>query len=259
MRRLKIKFTKNTEPVEFTNQHMVNHFIYALCLKDDKHFHDAKSDYSISTLNGGVVVDGKLEFPNGAYITVTSKNEVFINKVVMGALNNSDFGCGMKCESFDVISEKIYGGYNYFTTLSPIMMKQFISKKESKYIVFDDRTDLYNNSYLKKATDNTLERLVILSPEKYSAEITNRMKNKLMKINPELKLDGFNIELLPNKNDKIKRIAIHGVVNYASQCNVKITSNKEVAEMIYNLGLGQSTGSGFGSIHKTENFKMYRN
>lgn len=34
-------------------------------------------------------------------------------------------------------------------------------------------------------------------------------------------------------------------VNYANQCQVSISCDKKIAELIYNIGLGQSTGSGF--------------
>ena len=42
-----------------------------------------------------------------------------------------------------------------------------------------------------------------------------------------------------------------------STTNIKM-GKKELAELIYNIGLGQSTGSGFGTIYKTENHSLYR-
>ena len=48
------------------------------------------------------------------------------------------------------------------------------------------------------------------------------------------------------------------MINIANQCQVSINCKKELAELIYNIGLGQSTGSGFGTVYKTENHKMYR-
>jgi CRISPR-associated endoribonuclease Cas6 len=261
MGRLKINFTKNNKPIEFTKIHsLVNSLVYNSYLKDDKYYHNSKSDYSISSLYGGIMnKDGLLDFPNGSFIIVTSNNEDFISKIVTGSLNSPDFGYGMKFKSFDVITEKFYNGYNYFATLTPFIIKEKTSKDDTKFVVFDDTNETYNTSYLKRATDKTKSKLIILSPVEFSKHLTIRMKNKLIKINPELNLKDFKIEILPKPNDKIKRIMVHDVVNYANQCNVKITSNKTVADMIYNLGLGQSTGCGFGTIYKTENHKIYRN
>ena len=51
---------------------------------------------------------------------------------------------------------------------------------------------------------------------------------------------------------------VKNVINHANQCHISIHTNKKVAELLYNIGLGQSTGSGFGTIYKTENHKTYK-
>ena len=51
---------------------------------------------------------------------------------------------------------------------------------------------------------------------------------------------------------------VKNVINKANQCQISIYTNKKIAELLYNIGIGQSTGSGFGVIYKTENHKLYR-
>ena len=51
---------------------------------------------------------------------------------------------------------------------------------------------------------------------------------------------------------------VKNVVNYANSCHINVYTNRKVAELLYNIGLGQSTGSGFGTIYKTENRSFYR-
>ena len=38
---------------------------------------------------------------------------------------------------------------------------------------------------------------------------------------------------------------------------VDVKANQEVAETLYNIGLGKSTGYGFGTLYKNENYKKY--
>ena len=59
-------------------------------------------------------------------------------------------------------------------------------------------------------------------------------------------------------SNRIKTIMVNNVKNVVNQCQVDIKCNKYVAELIYNLGIGQSTGCGFGTIYKTENRKLYK-
>lgn len=259
--RLLIKFTKNTSSVDAINQHLVNNYIYQKCLRDDEQYHDSKSDYCISHLYGGKLnkETQKIDFPNGAMISVTSQNQNFLNKITVGVLQNVDFVCGMKFKTFELVSEEFMDGWNYFATMSPFIIKSYTSKKEYKFVVFNDET------FLNKSQEKTRQRLLVLNEEKFSEALTNHTKNKLQKINPSIDLSNFKIEVRKHASHKIKTIYKEydhvnkkSVVNYANQCHVNVFCNKKVAEIIYNLGIGQSTGCGFGTIYKTENHSKYK-
>jgi CRISPR/Cas system endoribonuclease Cas6 (RAMP superfamily) len=65
--------------------------------------------------------------------------------------------------------------------------------------------------------------------------------------------------MIPNNpSHKVKRIMVKNVINYANQCHISIKCKKEVANLLFNIGVGQSTGSGFGTIYNTRNHKMYK-
>lgn len=259
--RLLIKFSKNTSPVSTINQHFVNEYIYGKCLKADKKFHDAKNDYCISSLYGGTLnkETNTIDFPNGAIISVTSQNEEFLNKITIGVLQNTDFVCGMKFNTFELINENFVNGWNYFATLSPFIVKKFISMKEYKFYVLNDK------NFMSKASDKIINKLEAMDEKEFSEMLTKHTVNKLKKINPSLNLENFKIEVKAHPSHKIKtlykefdHVSKKCVVNYANQCHVNIFCNKQVAEIIYNIGLGQSTGCGFGTIYKTENHHKYK-
>lgn len=229
--RLKIKLTANKEPIVINNQHLVNSYIHK-CLGENNEYHDAKSDYCISNLRGGHMNNDKetLNFDGGAFIIVTSMDNDFIGKLMCGMSMNTDFGKGMTICGYEPMSDDLYGGFNIFRTLTPVLIKEYGTDK-FKTIKDDDYADV-----LKK-----------------------HIINKFTKINPKLDFRNFDVTFA-NKNhpsNKTKLIRIKGRANIASQFDVIINSNKEVAEYIYNYGLGQSTGSGFGTVYNPKNHFNY--
>jgi CRISPR-associated endoribonuclease Cas6 len=259
--RLLIKFSKNTSPVNIINQHIVNNYIYKKCLKEDEIYHNSKNDYCISSLQGGIlnVQDKTLDFPNGGMIAITSQNQEFLNKITIGVLQNVDFSHGMKFNTFDLVQEEFINGWNYFATLSPFIIKEYSSKEKYKFVIFNDE------KFLSKASERTNEKIKILNEKDFSEAVTNHTKNKLKKIYPNINLEDFKIEIKTHQSHKIKTIFKEfdhvnkkSVVNYANQCHVNVFCDKKNAEIIYNLGIGQSTGCGFGTIYKTENRHKYK-
>jgi len=231
--RIKINFTKNTEPVRIDNQSQVNGYIHK-CLGDNNQYHDNVSDYCISSLMGGKLNEDRktLSFDNGGYITVSSLNNEFINTLLMGILTKPDLMCGMKFAGVDPIDERFIDGWNHFATLSPLIIKEYETKE--KY------------------------RFVTMNEPNFNDKIKNYLIKKISKINPKLDLSDFDVVIPNNPSHKVKRIMVKNVVNYANQCHISIKCKKEVANLLFNIGLGQSTGSGFGTIYNTRNHKMYK-
>jgi len=65
-------------------------------------------------------------------------------------------------------------------------------------------------------------------------------------------------ELEVHDRHKIKSVLVKNVINKASECQINISGSKEVCDLLYNIGIGQSCGSGFGLLYKTESKKIYQ-
>lgn len=243
------------------NQHLVNSYIYCKCLKNDRQTHDKKNDYCISSLYGGVLnaEDKTVDFPNGAFIAITSNNQNLLNSIIEGVLNNPDFYNGMKHNGFDFVSETFFNGWNHFATLSPFIIRKFLDKKSYSFYVIEDK------SFLQKANDKTLQKIIPLNDVDFSKMITEHTISKIKAVSPNADLKDFKIEVKSHNSHKIKVIkkqydheTERCVINYANQCQISVYCNKSVAEIIYTIGIGQSTGCGFGTIYKTENHKKYK-
>jgi CRISPR-associated endoribonuclease Cas6 len=232
--RIKINFTKPTIDIPFNNQSLVNSYIHK-CLGINNIYHDAKNDYNISSLIGGRLdlEQKKLLFENGGYIVISSLNAEFINKLLIGIINNQNFICGMVFNGVDHIEEKFYNGWNHFISLSHFIIKEYSDKKNYTFLT--------------------------LKHENFEIKVKEYLINKISAINPTLDLSDFDVKIpLDYISNEIKPIIVKNVKNIGNKCHLNIFTNTKVAELLYNIGIGQSTGSGFGTIYKTENHKIYR-
>jgi CRISPR-associated endoribonuclease Cas6 len=246
--RIKLDFSKNVENVPINNQNIVNGFVQKH-LGPNNPYHDAISDYSVSMLSGGKLNDDKatLSFKNGGFIIVSALDNKFIMTLLKGIAKSKDksLGYGMVFEKYEFIDEKIFDGWNYFSTLSPFMIvKDGNALGRNKFLLLDDP------DFESQVKDYLLHKLVTISVNK--------------KLN--LNLLDFDVKIPKHPAHKVKTIYIHGMKkgkvgvskNYANVCRVNIKSSKQVAELLYNIGLGQSCGCGFGTIYKNENKDLYR-
>lgn len=228
--RLKIVFKGDNVVIPSNTQHLVNSYIHK-CLGRNNEYHDAKSNYSVSTLQNGILdVDNHTITVDGeVYIVVSSLDSEFNNKLIVGALSNNTFYPGITLHSFMPIEEKFHNGWNYFRTLTPMLIK---GQGRGEYITIS----------------NT-------EKEEFTAIVKNHLLRKLSKVDSTLDLSNFDIRIIWCYE---RTVWVKNVRNQANLCQIDIHTNKRVAETLYNLGIGQSTGSGFGTIYKKENLGIYR-
>lgn len=236
---MKIKFSKNTEKVP-NNLSVVNSYVND-CLGRNNPYHDKPSDYNIGRLYGGNVIDngGYIDYPDGGYLLVTSLNAEFINRFLVGVLKNQSFGYGMKFCDVEYISEEFYNGWNYFkTTDMGIMLKK---PRDTKY----DADDKHKSYYTLNDPD-------------FSTVLKHHIITKFSKINPQFDFKDLEIVIGEHPNHKVAYRYSKHIKNSVSICQININTNKKLAEALYNYGLGQSTGSGFGTIYTTQSLHFYK-
>lgn len=233
--RIIIRFSKTEELVPINNQSYVNYYIYKKCLGDNNVYHDAKSNYCISSIQGGKLTSDKknLKFDNGGFIVVTSKDETFLNDLIGGVMNNPKLNWGMEYVNIEFVRENFTDGWNHFATLSPFIIKK-------------------NNGY-KSYSFSTMNDVDFIQT------IHNHLVKKINNRYPHIDTTELKVRVNSHPSHKIKLIRVKNVENETNQCHISLFCDKTLAEIIYNMGIGQSTGSGFGTIYKTENHKIYRN
>jgi len=228
--KLKIEFSKNTEPVPFTYVSNLNGYLHKV-LGSNNEYHDDISLYSTSFLHGGKISRNMkyLDFRNGATWYVSSPDSQFIANFVNNVYQNTNFAFGMELQTVEVVEAELIneGEFYLFHTKSPILLKQRdFETRKNIYFTYEDDV---------KTTSELMKSIILKKAEKAG-----------IAIKPTDFDISFNYEY---QQKKIKWITVKTVNNKTSVCPVFVRTTKpEVADFIYAVGVGHSTGSGFGFL-----------
>lgn len=218
---IKVYFEKTEKTIPFDNQHAMNGFIHRVLGESNK-YHDGFSGYCISSVMGGKMSDGKsgLVFDCEPYIIVSSPDSGFVNDFLSGLVNafssrSADF-YGLYPSRFETYENNVNKTYDVIKTNSPILLKD----REGRKITFKD--------------DGWLERL--------KEQCVKKLEHR------NIKDDSFDIVIGNFGTLKTKSIIVNGVFNPCTNAILTVYGRKETRDTLYSLGLGNSTGSGFGSV-----------
>ena len=214
--RLKLIFKESKLPFIEVPQDAVNSCVHRMLGEDNK-YHDKFSPYAISSLFGGIIKNGKMTYPNGAYFYISTIDEEFIEKIIMKTIDGVEM-LDMKLESILFEEFKLHNDYDIIRTISPILLQD-----KNKNITYQD--------------DNFIEVL------------THKSKLKLLHNGfTQKQIDTLKIEPFHFEKARLKFPKVHKVVNKSSQVMLVVKGDKDIRKALYEFGLGKSTGSGFGSI-----------
>jgi CRISPR-associated endoribonuclease Cas6 len=214
---IKVIFTNpenNIIPIK--NQKELNSYIHK-CIGVNNEYHDKFSDYSISSIQGGKLVNkNMLTFQNSVpYIIITSEDLNFITNIMEGIQNSNHMFFNMKFERFEISDFVINEYCDTIITVSPILLKK--------------------NGYK-----------VTFKHEKWVELLTEQLKAKLL--HKGIVDDTLRIEIRNPQRGKEKVIWVGDTFNPCSYLSLKVYGTKKARKTLYNMGFGNSTGCGFGTI-----------
>lgn len=217
--RLHIQLSRNKEIVPFSYQEtQVSKLHYWL---GKNSVHDSVSLYSFSWLRDGKALGSKgLEFKNGSSYFISFHDVSLLKQIIKSIQDDNSFGYGMTITALTLEKEPIFENYHRFQVASPVFIKRLVDGKAKFYYPTDDEA-------------NTL--------------LTESLVNKLKKV-------GLNHEGLIVKFDEnyskhlIKGTTYKGIHNKGTICPIIIDGTPEQLAFAWNVGVGSSTGIGFGSL-----------
>lgn len=221
--RIYITTTISTEIVSFNYQKMLTGVVHKW-LGTNNPEHGTLSLYSFSWLHNGMLNNNGICFPNGASWFISFYNEDRIKEIVNSILADPEMFAGMFVSDVTIEETPDLSMREQFFLASPIFIKRFImnTQKEVHYT--------FNNSEANELMKKTLE---------------NKIKKAGLPIDDTLDIK-FDLNYA---NKKTKLMTYNGIGNKASLCPIILKGKPETKKLAWDVGIGNCTGIGFGSIY----------
>lgn len=217
--RIYLKLSKNTEPVPYDHQINLVGALHKWLGWND--VHDQISLYSMSWLRGGRGIgQNGLVFPNGADWFISAHDTDLIKKITSGILDQPQIAFGMKVVEITLRDTPEYESGSRFLLGSPVLVKRNSDEGQMHF------------TYSQLETD---------------ALLTETFQHKLSKAG--LSKEGAEVRFdREYPNAKTKLSTYKNISNKVNYCPVIIEGSPEQIGFAWNVGVGNSTGIGFGSL-----------
>jgi CRISPR-associated endoribonuclease Cas6 len=219
--RLYLTISKNRKTVPFDHLHILAGTIHKWIGRKNQ-VHGNTALYSFSWLQGGRrEVDG-LNFPDGSRWFISAYDVDLIKTILAGIQEDPTINYGLSVVEVAIKEDPLFpADLNVFTVASPVLVK-------------------------KRVGDNI--KHVTYSDDDSSHLLTGTLKTKLTKAG--LNSDGVEVAFSKvSYGAKTKKVNYNGIGNLSSICPVIVRGTAEQIAFAWNVGVGNSTGIGFGALN----------
>ena len=220
--RIYLKLSPNKELVPFDyQQSLVGAFHKWL---GENQYHDDISLYSLSWLKGGKMRRDKkgLDFKYGATFFVSAPHQELLQDLIKGVFGKGpDIRWGMQVQEATMQVTPPFGTHQRFFAESPIFIKR--QRENGEGLQFFFPKDAAANGYLTE----TLQRKLAIAGLPTDVSVS---------FDPSF------------QNPDIKRIVFNGISLKAAACPVIVEGDPQAVAFAWDVGVGNSTGIGFGAL-----------
>lgn len=217
--RLYLKLTKNAVAIPFNYQHLLTGAIHKWIGKENKEHGDV-SLYSFSWLQKVNANNKGIILTRDSYFFVSTCKDDLLKAILKGVLENPFVYCGSEVYDVQIMQTPEFGTREHFLLASPIFIKRRFDDKQ-KHIAFND--------------------------EDSGKYMTETMSKKMSVAG--LSSEGLSVEFDRNyPNPRTKLIHYEKIGNKVNICPVIIEGTPEQIAFAWNVGIGNSTGIGFGAL-----------
>ncbi|MGA7719940.1 MAG: CRISPR-associated endoribonuclease Cas6 [Ignavibacteriaceae bacterium] len=217
--RLHFSLSPNTQTVPFDYQHFLIGTFHKWMGWNE--IHDDISLYSLSWLQGGKMVKDGFSFPNGAKWFISFWDEEIGKELIMNAMNDSTVCSGMYVKEIQMQDTPTFSNKERFIASSPVLIRKYDENNKAIHLTYkNEEVDSYLTETLKKK----------LKTASLDYDVTVRFDKTY-------------------QNPKTKLVKINKIKNRANFCPIIIEGNPEAIKFAWNVGIGHSSGCGFGALH----------
>lgn len=218
--RLHLKTSGSNDLVPFNYQQYLTGALHKWLGTNSQH--DRISFYSFSWLSGGKAMSEGISFPNGACFFISAQEPEILKQVIDGINEDPVILFGLEVLEAKVQkSPEFENASKIFTSASPILVKRRDNNHDTHYTFDNPEADYY---------------------------LTETLKRKLQKAG--LSPEGVKVQFDRSYSKaKTKVVYYQNIGNRVNLCPVKIEGNLEQLQFAWNVGVGNSTGIGFGALN----------
>lgn len=216
--RICIRIQSERMPVPFNIQPIITGAIHKWIGPNE--LHNKTSMYSFSWLNGGRKKADHLIFEDETSFEFSAHDNDLIKKMISGIQRDPSINFGLVVSDISIQENPVFSNKHSFFVASPVLVKRTEQERELHY------------------TYEQLETDILLS---------ETLKTKLRRAG----LDDKNVQVTFDRNylgAKTKIVYYKEIGNKTSICPVVIEGTPEQIAFAWNVGVGNSTGIGFGSL-----------
>jgi CRISPR-associated endoribonuclease Cas6 len=216
--RIHLNVTGSNKIIPFNHQPLLTGAIHKWLGNNNEH--GKISLYSFSQLIGGKIVSEGLKFEFGSSFFFSSYDPALIKNMIARIQNDPEMFYGLTVSELIIQNDPDLTNRDLFYVASPIFIKRKAGEKVD-HILFDDprandclKETLFRKMNIAGIVDETLDIFFDTSYQRAGTKL----------------------------------IAYNNVKNRANWCPVIIKGKQETKLFAWNVGLGNSTGIGFGAI-----------
>lgn len=216
--RIHLKIQTSEQIIHFDHQHLLVGTIHKWLGWNNEH--GKLSLYSFSRLEGGRAMKDGLLFDRGTSFFFSAHDPEIVKRMVNGIMSDRSMFHGMEVGEVVIQEDPDLTVREVFMPASPLFIKRTNGEKVD-HILFDDAG---SGSFLEETLRTKMEKAGISDDTL------------------EIKFDTS----YPKAGTKL--VTYSGINNKANWCPVIIKGKPETKLFAWNVGLGNSTGIGFGAI-----------
>ncbi len=217
--RIYLYLTKNTELIPYNYQPFLTGAIHKWIGKNNME-HGNVSLYSFSWLQNVNTNEKGIGLKQGSYFFISAYDEMLIKRLVKGVMNDSSLCFGASVMAINIQEDPVFSNFQLFLAASPVFVRRF-----------EDGTDKH----------------ITYNDENVSNYLTQTMQRKLALAG--LPIEGIRVSFDESYHSpQTKVITYKGIGNRVNLCPVIVEGTPEQIAFAWNVGVGNSTGIGFGAL-----------
>jgi CRISPR-associated endoribonuclease Cas6 len=217
--RLYLKLTKSKNLIPFNYQQFLTGAIHKW-IGGENTLHDATSLYSFSWLQNVDTYKGGVSTKDGSYFFISAYDEALIKSILRGIMVDPSVCFGVHVSEVQIANEPNFSEQQYFYTASPVFIKRSVNNQEKHYTYTDTESAKW---------------------------LTETLQTKLKKAG--LPDEGVSVSFDKDfHTPKTKIIFYKNIQNRVSICPVIVKGTPKQIAFAWNVGVGNSSGIGFGAL-----------